>query len=109
MTWSEPVAATPAGVRSALVRLAVARGRVGQVMGAAIAAGAAPGELESLALEMLAGSDPEIRRLGAWSLGRLALVHRVDRERALVVLRRCLLDPVAGDAASEAMGVILAQ
>ncbi|GLZ78752.1 hypothetical protein Afil01_35590 [Actinorhabdospora filicis] len=109
MTWSEPVDASPTGVRSALVRLAVARGRVGQVMGAAIAAGGGYAELEALSLEMIAGADPEIRRVGAWALGQLAVRHGgLDRDRVLTALRRCLLDPVAGDAANEAMGVVLA-
>ncbi|MEV0647059.1 hypothetical protein AB0I28_17510 [Phytomonospora sp. NPDC050363] len=93
-------------MRSALVRLAVTRGRVAQAMAAAVEAGEPVGELEGLAHEMLVATDAEVRRVGAVALGRLA-PRGVDRERALRVLRGLLLDPVMGGAAGEALSQVL--
>lgn len=104
----DPPPGTPTGVRTALVRLAVARGRVAQTMAAAVRAGEARPELEGLAYEMLASSDAEVRRVGAVSLGHLARVYGgIDRQRALDALRGLMLDPVMGDAAGEALGDVL--
>ncbi|GIG64607.1 hypothetical protein [Phytomonospora endophytica] len=102
----DPPPGTAAGVRSALVRLAVTRGRVAQAMSAAVAAGEPVRDLEGLAHEMLVSTDAEIRRVGALALGQLA-PRGIDRERALRVLRGLLLDPSMGAVAGESLGQVL--